>query len=103
MAQSAVVRDYRALAIGEPRANRLVLTVSGGGACGGQPDFAVRGGCCRSSFKEPPEGRSPRGNVGRRVRSRSHRRREGAGLCATTPAAIPIAPLHEESISYRNP
>jgi len=29
MAQSAVVRDYRALAIGRRRANRLVLTVSG--------------------------------------------------------------------------
>jgi hypothetical protein len=29
MAQSAVVRDYRALEIGRRRANRLVLTVRG--------------------------------------------------------------------------
>ena len=29
MAQSAVVRDYRALEIGRQRANRLVLTVTG--------------------------------------------------------------------------
>jgi hypothetical protein len=29
MAQSAVVRDYRALEIGRRRANRLVLSVAG--------------------------------------------------------------------------
>ena len=29
MAQSAVVRDYRVMEIGRPRANRLALTVTG--------------------------------------------------------------------------
>jgi len=33
MSQSAVVRDYRVLEVGRRRANRLVLTVAGWGAC----------------------------------------------------------------------
>ena len=39
--------------------------------------------------------------VGRRVRARRHRRRRGAGLCAPTPTAIPIAPLHCRSSAIR--
>jgi hypothetical protein len=48
----------------------------------------------RFSFQEQPEGRSPGGNVGRRVRAQRHRSDRGSGLRAPTPAAIPIAPLH---------
>jgi len=49
--------------------------------------------------KSSLRGRSPGGNVGRRVRARRHRSDRRSGLCATTPAAIPIAPLHWPSRS----
>src|ERR1017187_8841264 len=44
--------------------------------------------------KSSLKGRSPGGNVVRPGRARRNRSGRGAGLCATTPAAIPIAPLH---------
>jgi len=94
MSQSAVVRDYRALEAGRRRANRLVLTVAGWEACRGPTHFAVWRGCCLCSFEKLPEGRHPGRHVRRRVRARGHRSGRGAGLCAPTPAAIPIAPLH---------
>jgi len=92
MAQSAVVRDYRALAIGRRRANRLVLTVSGWGPCRGRTRF------CRPG-RVPPVlvwiaawRASPAGNVGRRVRARKHRRNRDTGLCAPRPPQSPLRP-----------
>jgi hypothetical protein len=58
---------------------------------------AVRDGtaAARVGSKSCLRGRTPGENVGRCVRARRHRSGRRAGLCAPTPTAIPIAPLHD--------
>jgi hypothetical protein len=79
---------------------------------GGGPSCALSGrreaalspvpSLARRRFPAPSKsslrGRSPGGSVGRRVRARRHRSDRRPGLCAPTPAAIPIAPRQRRAI-----